>query len=48
MVLLMLCGDIESCPGPLEEFMNSRGLKVFHHNIRGLFSNFVHVQELFD
>ncbi|CAB3990292.1 Hypothetical predicted protein [Paramuricea clavata] len=50
MVLLMLCGDIESCPGPfhvpLEEFINSRGLKVFHHNIRGLFSNFV--QELFD
>ena len=52
MVLLMLCGDIESCPGPfhvpLEEFINSRGLKVFHHNMRGLFSNFVHVQELFD
>jgi hypothetical protein len=52
MVLLMLCGDIESCPGPfhvpLEEFINSCGLKVFHHNIRGLFSNFVHVQELFD
>lgn len=52
MVLLMLCGDIELCPGPsqtpLEEFMKSKGLKVFHHNIPGMFTNFVHIQELFD
>ena len=52
MLLLMLCGDIESCPGPLqvplEEFMSGRGLKIFRQNVRGLFLNIVHVQELFD
>lgn len=52
MLLLMLCGDIGSCPGPsqvpLEEFMGGRGLKIFHQNVRGLFANIVHVQELFD
>ena len=47
-----MCGDFESCPGPhqdcLGEFLNSRGLKMFHQNVRGLFSNFVNVQELLD
>ena len=51
MLLLMLCGDIESCPGPsqvpLEEFKSGRGLKIFHQNVNGLFANIVHVQELF-
>ena len=51
-LLLMMCGDIESFPGPQEEslngFMKSRGLKVFHQNVRGIFTNFVHVQELLD
>ena len=52
MVLLLLCGDIQSCPGPLQEqldrFMKSRGIKMFHHNIRGLLTNFIGLQELFD
>ena len=51
-LMLLMCGDIESCPGPqqdcLGEFLNSRGLKMFHQNVRGLFSNFVNVQELLD
>ena len=51
-LLLLMFGDIESCPGSQEEslngFMKSRGLKVFHQNVRGLFTNFVHVKELLD
>ncbi len=47
-----MCGDIESCPGPqrdrLEVFLNTRGLKMFHQNVRGLLSNLVNVQELLD
>ena len=50
-LLLLLCGDIESCAGPICQIdktrnipeMNSllgkRGLKLFHQNVRGLFSN---------
>ena len=49
-LMLLMCGDIESCPGPqqdcLAEFLNNRGLKMFHQNVRGLFSNFVNIQEL--
>jgi exonuclease III len=54
-VLPLLCGDIETCPGPTQEwqeqldsFMISRGMKIFHHNIWGLFNNMLGLQELFD
>ena len=41
-MLLLLCGDIKSYPGPniqnnLQELSNMRGIKLIHQNIRGLF-----------
>ena len=48
-VLLLLCGDIETCPGPdMKVFMNTRGMKILHQNVRGLFSNFVCIEQLLD
>jgi len=52
--LLLLCGDIESCPGPpnarsypeLEKLTKLKGLKLFHHNKRGLWTNFHYITEL--
>ena len=56
--LLLLCGDIESCPGPvyqndnnrnipeLNSLLRKRGIKIFHQNVRGLFSNINLVSEL--
>ena len=42
-LLLLVCGDVEKCPGPTESnirgLFNQKGLKVFHQNIRGLFHN---------
>ena len=42
-LLLLVCGDVEKCPGPAESniqgLLNQKGLKVFHQNIRGLFHN---------
>ena len=35
--LIMLCGDVESCPGPdLKNVCNLKGLKLCHLNIQGL------------
>ena len=53
--LLLICGDIESCPGPsnvrsfpeLEKLTKMKGLKLFHHNVRGLWVHFHHITELF-
>ena len=53
-LLILLCGDVHPCPGPtngrfapeLSAMLNERGMKLFHHNVRGLFSNKPHVQEL--
>ena len=41
-VLLLLCGDVESCPGPqnLSDYCSRRGLKFVHQNVRGLLKNF--------
>ena len=46
--LLLLCGDIETCPGPvtLSELCKCRGLKFEHQNIRGLMYNFTSLQAL--
>ena len=47
--LLLLCGDIESCPGPcqnMDVFCNSKGLKIIHQNIRGLYSNVANIEIL--
>ena len=36
-LMLLFCGDIESCPGPdIAGFLNTKGFSVFHQNIRGL------------
>ena len=44
-------GDIETCPGPtqkgLDEFMKSRGMKIFHQNVCGLLDKFHNLEELF-
>ena len=41
--LLLLSGDIETCPGPsFAEFTKMRGKKIIHQNIRGLFHNISH------
>ena len=42
-VLLLICGDIELCPGPhaqenLSDISKLRGIKLVHQNIRGLLS----------
>jgi hypothetical protein len=51
-VLLLLCGDVETQPGPsslsreqFQQFVSSKGLKIGHQNIRALVSNFHMLQE---
>ena len=44
-ILLLICGDIEACPGPtqtttLEDITRMRGIKIIHQNIRGLLGSF--------
>ena len=42
-LLLLLCEDIEFCPGPSEtyvgKFMNCRGMKIFHQNMFDLYAS---------
>lgn len=53
MLLLLLSGDVETCPGPSrsltrEEFkqtLSNKGIKMVHQNIRGLQNNFDELQE---
>jgi exonuclease III len=51
-ILLLLCGDIESCPGPIQDelgsFLNTKGMKIVHQNVRGLFNNLLGLQELIE
>ena len=57
-LLILLCGDIESCPGPQTDevrdvprrntLLNQSGMNIFHQNVRGLFSNRVYISELFE
>ena len=46
--LLLLCGDIETCPGSVTlcELCKCRGLKFVHQNICGLIYNFTSLQAL--
>ena len=49
-LLLILCGDIETCPGPDTTMMHltsQRGLHLFHQNIRGLLPHFSEVELFF-
>ena len=55
-LLILMCGDIESFPGPcsgnsrdipgLKQLLKQRGLAIFHQNVRGLFSNINLISEL--
>ena len=46
-LLLIICGDVETCPGPdhqdtnasLKDLLRGNGLKIFHQNICGLYQN---------
>ena len=51
-VLLLVCGDVETQPGPsslsreqFKQFLSGKGIKIVHQNIRGLVSNFHMLQE---
>jgi len=49
-LLLLSCGDIESCPGPdnsLGNFIARKGIKLFHQNCRGLASCLPNLTSLF-
>ena len=50
--MLLICGDIEACPGPLNaqlhDFIELRGMKFFHQNACVLFTKFHGLEELFD
>lgn len=52
LTLLLICGDIESCPGPtshtFDGFTKARGINVFHQNIRGLFQNLAKLSTIFE
>ena len=51
-LLLLLCGDIETYPGPagffteINNFCRTKGLKLFHLNIRGLQGNFNKIRDV--
>ena len=49
LLLLLVCGDIESCPGPqiLENVLQTKGIKIFHQSCRGLFRNVTNFTSLF-
>ena len=50
-LLLLLAGDIESCPGPersipeLEPLLKTRGMHIFHQNVRNLLKNMDYIVE---
>ena len=48
--LLLMCGDIESCPGPTyEDLKNFTTMKkVLHLNIRGIHNNFANFTSIFN
>ena len=49
--LLLLCGDIEICPGPIDSMSKltmSRGVKILHQNIRGLLGNIWNLTTVFE
>ena len=54
-LILLLCGDTETCPEPvperrynhdLEHLTNQRGLKILQQNVLGLFANHAYICEL--
>ena len=55
-LLIFLCGDIETCPGPLQSYripeldslLQQTGMSILHQNVRGLFSNKVYIENLIE
>ena len=54
-ILILICGDVQPCPGPgysnrnireLTSLLHSRGIKIFPQNLRGLLGNLAHVSAL--
>lgn len=51
-LLILMCGDIESCPGPtynmpqLESLVKNRGMNLFHLNVQGLLSSHIHISRI--
>ena len=47
-LLLLMCGDIEQCPGPpfpeLSNLSRNKGIKMLHQNLRGLFNKIPDIQ----
>ena len=47
-LLLLICGDIEQCPGPpfpeLSHLSRNKGIKMLHQNMRGLFNKIPDIQ----
>ena len=46
-ILLLLGGDIEQCPGPtdISDIYTTKGFRMVHQNMRGLFRNMEKVTE---
>ena len=47
LLLLLVCGDIERHPGPVQGLFQQRGINIIHQNIRGLHANFTSLQAFF-
>ena len=49
LLLLLVCGDIESCPGPetMENVLQNKGIMIFHQNCRDLFRIITNSTSLF-
>ena len=49
-MLLLLCGNVETCPGPpeLSHLLKAKGIKIFHQNVRGLLGNLSKVKNLLE
>ena len=55
LLFLILCGDIESCPGPtthnipeINTITSTRGMHFFHQNVRGLLGNIDYIRDLLE
>ena len=54
LMLLLICGDVEQCPGPhtinqtTDRMLHGKGMHILHQNIRGLFTNFSGLCEFFE
>ena len=54
MILILLCGDVERLPGPnsltidemASQFLQNKGISIFHQNIGGLYQNFIQLQHM--